>query len=158
MLPSSSGRDSSRPFRERALQVPTVQSESVILHIGGALNEHAADDGAVGNRDARYVTGFAGAGRPDAPDPPRRLGPRRAGRHPPVLDRRQLRQLPTRRRRRGPYRRGLPRNFERLRRVKADLDPRNLFRVNRNITPPLPARPVDADPDDVLPPVTAAGT
>ena len=51
-------------FRDGALKVPTVHSESVIFHIGGAANEHAADDGAVGNRDARYITGFAGpAGR-----------------------------------------------------------------------------------------------
>jgi hypothetical protein len=34
--------------------------------IGGAVNEHEEeDDGAVGNRDARYVTGFATDWLPD---------------------------------------------------------------------------------------------
>ena len=47
-------------FRDGALKVPTVHSESVIFHIGSAAQD-AADDGAVGNRDARYITGFAGA-------------------------------------------------------------------------------------------------
>jgi hypothetical protein len=49
-------------------------------------------------------------------------------------------------------------NFERLRRAKGTYDPHNVFRVNRNIPPTVPARSVNADPDDVLPPVTAAGT
>ncbi|MDN5933571.1 MAG: hypothetical protein L0I24_21310, partial [Pseudonocardia sp.] len=48
-------------FRGGALKVPAVCSESVIFHIGGAANERADDDGAVGNRDSRYITGFAGA-------------------------------------------------------------------------------------------------
>jgi hypothetical protein len=49
-------------------------------------------------------------------------------------------------------------NFERLRRAKGTYDPHNVFRVNRNITPTVPARSVDANPDDVLPLATAAGT
>ena len=44
--------------------MPTVESESVIFHIGGAANDLTHDDGAVGNRDAHYVTGFAGAWLP----------------------------------------------------------------------------------------------
>ena len=36
-----------------------------ILHLRGALNEHEPDDGAVGNRDARYVCGLIGAWAPD---------------------------------------------------------------------------------------------
>ena len=46
-------------------------------------------------------------------------------------------------------------NFERLRRAKATYDLQNMFRINRNITPTVPARSVDADTDNVLPPVTA---
>ena len=34
-------------------------SESVIFHLAGAINERDDDDGAVGNRDAQFVTGFA---------------------------------------------------------------------------------------------------
>ena len=123
-------------FREHALQVPTVLSESVVLHIGGALNERADDDGAVGNRDARYVTGFAASWLPgDAPDP--HVAWARAGWEAvrpfstggnyvnfQLADDDEARTA-------AAYRT----NFARLRRVKADLDPDNLFRVNRNVTP-----------------------
>ena len=42
-------------------------AEVGFLHIGGALNELAEDDGAVGNRDARYVLGSNGMWSPDEP-------------------------------------------------------------------------------------------
>jgi FAD/FMN-containing dehydrogenase len=54
-------------FREGALQVTSAQSESIVIHLAGALNERADDDGAVGNRDARYMTAFAGQWPADAP-------------------------------------------------------------------------------------------
>ena len=92
-------------IRELAAECPIPLAQIGVLHIGGALNEREPDDGAVGNRDARYVV------RPD-----RRLGARRAaGRRVPrlgarrlraraaVRHRRQLRQLPERRRGRGPH-------------------------------------------------------
>ncbi len=47
-------------FRDSALKVTSPLSESVVIHLAGALNERADDDGAVGNRDARYMTAFAG--------------------------------------------------------------------------------------------------
>lgn len=37
------------------------------LHVGGAVNEHDQDDGAVGNRDARYMVGVNGMWEPDEP-------------------------------------------------------------------------------------------
>ena len=49
---------------------PTARSRtrsSGLLHLGGALNERAADDGAVGNRDARYVVGANGMWEPGEP-------------------------------------------------------------------------------------------
>jgi FAD/FMN-containing dehydrogenase len=52
-------------FRERALQATSPMSQSLVFHLGGALNEHENGDGAVGNRDATHVGGFAGAWRPD---------------------------------------------------------------------------------------------
>jgi FAD/FMN-containing dehydrogenase len=117
-------------FRDGAMKVPTVHSESVIFHSGGAANEHAANDGAVGNRDARYIASTGGnyVNFQLAEDDTARTADAYGG------------------------------NFERLRRAKGTYDPHNLFRVNRNITPTVPARSVDADPDDVLPSVTAAGT
>ena len=37
-----------------------------MLHLGGALNERDEDDGAVGNRDARYAIGAKAMWPPDA--------------------------------------------------------------------------------------------
>jgi hypothetical protein len=51
-------------FREGALGVRSPLSQSVIFHLGGALNDHDDDDGAIGNRDARYIAGFAGTWPP----------------------------------------------------------------------------------------------
>ena len=146
-------------FRDGALKVPTVHSESVIFHIGGAANEHAADDGAVGNRDARYITGFAGAW-PAGASPDSHVAWVRAAWQ-------TIRPFSTG----GNYvnfqlaeddtartAAAYGGNFERLRRAKATYDSHNMFRINRNITPTVPARSVDADTDNVLPPVTAAGT
>ncbi len=129
-------------FREHALRVPTVLSESVLLHIGGALNDRADDDGAVGNRDARFVTGFAGSWMPgDAPD--QHIAWVRAGWDAikpfstggnyvnfQLADDDDARTA-------AAYRG----NLERLRRVKAAWDPSNLFRVNRNVTPATDAEP-----------------
>jgi hypothetical protein len=56
-----------RTFADHALRMTPPLSNSVIFHIGGALNERDVDDGAVGNRDARYVMGFAGEWTPDVP-------------------------------------------------------------------------------------------
>ena len=57
-------------FGEHALRLPAPIGESVLLHVAGALNDRAEDDGAVGNRDAAYVTWCAAAatGRLSAAD------------------------------------------------------------------------------------------
>jgi FAD binding domain/Berberine and berberine like len=53
--------------RELAADCPIPLAQIGVLHPGGALNEHDPDDGAVGNRDARYVVGLLGAWAPDEP-------------------------------------------------------------------------------------------
>ncbi|MGI8694290.1 MAG: FAD-binding oxidoreductase [Geodermatophilaceae bacterium] len=123
-------------FRDGALSVPTVHSESVIFHVGGAANELATDDGAVGNRDARYITGFAGAWTADTSpdvhvawvrDAWQTIRPFSTGGNYvnfQLADDDEVRTAEA-----------YGRNFERLRRVKAAYDPHNLFRVNRNIAP-----------------------
>jgi hypothetical protein len=57
-------------FRDGALQVTSPLSQSVLFHLAGALNDREGDDGAVGNRDARYIGGFSGTWPPGAPSDP----------------------------------------------------------------------------------------
>jgi FAD/FMN-containing dehydrogenase len=123
-------------FRESALQLTSPLSQSVIFHLGGALNEHARDDGAVGNRDAHFVSGFDATWLPDASPDEHVAWVRRSWEH--------IRPFSTG----GNYvnfqlaeddtdrtASAYGDNYERLRRVKAAYDPNNLFRVNRNIPP-----------------------
>ena len=55
-------------FRDSALKVTSPLSESLVIHLAGALNDLADDDGAVGNRDARYLSAFAGQWPADTGD------------------------------------------------------------------------------------------
>jgi len=123
-------------FGEGALQVTSPLSQSVLFHLAGALNEREGDDGTVGNRDARYIGGFAGTWPPGAPSDPHvawvrrsweRIRPFSTGGNYVNF---QLAEDDTARTA-DAYRN----NYERLRRVKAQYDPTNLFRVNRNIHP-----------------------
>jgi FAD/FMN-containing dehydrogenase len=123
-------------FRRSALRVTSPLSQSIIFHIAGALNDHKDDDGAVGNRDAHYVGGFAATWPPGAPADPHvawaRDGWERTrpfstgGTYINFL----LAEDDTRRTA-ATY----GANYQRLQRVKATYDPGNLFRVNRNIPP-----------------------
>jgi FAD/FMN-containing dehydrogenase len=124
-------------FRDAALQVTSPLAYSVIFPIGGALNERAEDDGAVGNRDARFISGFSGVWPPGDP---------RAETH-RVWVRKAWDAI-------RPFSTGgnyvnfqlaeddaartaaaYGKNYPRLQRVKARYDPENLFRANRNIPP-----------------------
>jgi hypothetical protein len=123
-------------FGDGALQVTSPLSQSVLFHLAGALNERQGDDGAVGNRDARYIGGFAGTWPPGAPSDPHvawaRDGWERTrpfstgGTYVNFL----LAEDDT-----GRTAAAYGNNYQRLQRVKADYDPDNLFRVNRNIPP-----------------------
>lgn len=123
-------------FRDGALRVTSPLSQSVLFHLGGALNERDEDDGAVGNRDANYITGFSGTWFPGAPPEPHVQWVRSAWE--------QVREHSTGgnyvnfqvhddddERLQAAYRS----NFARLQSVKRTYDPDNLFRVNRNISP-----------------------
>jgi hypothetical protein len=125
-----------KAFREAALEVASPHSFSVIFHIAGALNERAADDGAVGNRDAQFITGFSGAWPVGEPGTEIVANVRKGwGRIRPfstggnyvnfqLADDDDARVAAS-----------YGGNYERLRRVKQTYDPENLFRVNRNIPP-----------------------
>jgi FAD/FMN-containing dehydrogenase len=126
-------------FREAAMRVTSPLSQSLIFQIGGALNERAHDDGAVGNRDARFVTGFNGTWMPGTPGDvhidwvrsgwelirPFSTGGNYVNFQVQDDDHARLAAA-------------YGDNFARLRRVKAKYDPDNVFRVNRNISPAEP--------------------
>jgi FAD/FMN-containing dehydrogenase len=123
-------------FRDGALQVTSPLSQSVLFHLAGALNDHKDDDGAVGNRDARYIGGFAGTWPPGAPTDPHvtwvrnaweRIRPFSTGGNYVNF---QLTEDDTTR-----TAAAYGNNYQRLQRVKAEYDPDNIFRVNRNIPP-----------------------
>jgi FAD/FMN-containing dehydrogenase len=124
-------------FRTAALQVTSPMSQSIIFHLAGALNERADDDGAMGNRRAGYVTGFAGAWPAADPRGPEHVAWVRESWE-------TIRGFST-----GNYvnfqvadddtdrtAAAYGANFERLQAVKAEVDPANFFRVNRNIIQP----------------------
>jgi FAD/FMN-containing dehydrogenase len=124
-------------FRAAALTRPrSPLSYAIMFHIGGALNEHPWDDGAVGNRDARFISGFAGVWRPGegadehvawARDGWQRIRPFSTGGN--YVNFQLAEDDPAR------TTAAYGNNYARLRRVKAEYDPGNLFRVNRNIPP-----------------------
>jgi FAD/FMN-containing dehydrogenase len=112
-------------------------NQIVLFQVGGALNEHGEDDGAVGNRDAGFACVIQSMWAPDSPaGDDNRAWVRRAWE--------ALKPFSTggnyvnfqtadesRERTAASYRG----NLQRLEAVKARYDPTNLFRVNRNIRP-----------------------
>jgi FAD/FMN-containing dehydrogenase len=126
-------------MRNLFAECPIPEAQLGFLHLGGALNEHAEDDGAVGNRDTRFVFGVNGIWEPDEPDADmfgewiryawKRLRLFSTGRtyiNFQTADEDEARVRAT-----------YGANFGRLAEVKKTYDPDNLFRVNRNI-PPAP--------------------
>ncbi len=106
-----------------------------VLHLAGALNERAEDDGAVGNRDARYVVGLKGMWEPGDPDGPavrRWVRDSAAAVVPHSTGRTYVNFLgadePDER-----VRASYGANHSRLLEIKRRYDPSNLFRSNRNI-------------------------
>jgi hypothetical protein len=110
-------------------------AELGFLHLGGALNERDADDGAVGNRDARFAVGANAMWEPSEPgadtfprwirDAWKRLRPFSTGGN--YINFQTADEDETR------VRATYGANFHRLLEVKKRYDPDNLFRVNRNI-------------------------
>lgn len=123
--------------RERPSADVAMSQTVAGFHIGGALNERHEEDGAVGNRDARYVAAIAACWPP---------GDERAEEHLAWARRSweavrpfstggnyvnfQVSDLDTSRTA-AAYRA----DYERLQRAKATYDPHNFFRVNRNVPP-----------------------
>ena len=109
-------------------------NQAVLFHLAGALNEHAEDDGAVGNRGAAFVCVVQSMAAPDVTPDENRAWVRSAWE--------ALRRFSTG----GNYvnfqtddepdartAASYGANYERLLAAKRRYDPTNLFRVNRNI-------------------------
>lgn len=124
-------------LKKQAAEITSPMSQLIAFHLEGAVNEFDEDDGAVGNRDAKWVTGAAGCWPPDDPngethiawvrDTWERILPFSTGGN--YINFQMMDDDSSRIH--DSYRG----NYERLRRVKAEYDPGNLFRVNRNIDP-----------------------
>jgi FAD/FMN-containing dehydrogenase len=121
-------------FREHALNVTSPLSESIVIHLAGALNERADDDGAVGNRDARYMTAFAGHWPSDSPDEEHVAWVRQAWRSVrPFSTGGNYVNFQTADEDEQRVRATYGANFDRLVVIKQTYDPNNFFRSNRNI-------------------------
>ena len=123
-------------FRDSALKVTSPLSDSIIIHLAGALNERADDDGAVGNRDARYMTAFAGQWPPEVPDDEHVAWVREAWKSVrPFSTGGNYLNFQTADEGEERVRATYGANFDRLVQVKERFDPENVFRSNRNIRP-----------------------
>jgi FAD/FMN-containing dehydrogenase len=122
-------------WRDLAAECPIPRAQLGILHLAGALNEHPGEDGAVGNRDARYALGAIGIWDP---------GQRGAAAFPDWIRSAWERFHPHSTG--GTYvnfqtadegddriRATYGANFDRLVEIKRRYDPGNVFRSNRNI-------------------------
>jgi FAD/FMN-containing dehydrogenase len=123
-------------FRDSASKVTSPLSDSIIIHLAGVLNERADDDGAVGNRDARYMTAFAGQWPPGGPDDEHVAWVREAWKSiRPLSTGGNYINFQTADENEARVRATYGPNFDRLVEAKQTYDPENLFRLNRNIPP-----------------------
>ena len=123
-------------FRDIAERTPNAHSYSLLFHIGGLLNEFAEDEGAVGNRDARYIAGVSSIWLPGEDGSDQIAWAREAGEAilPFATGGNYVnfqQDEDGEERTRSAYRS----NFDRLKKVKTAYDPENVFQVNRNISP-----------------------
>ena len=123
--------------RDMFSRCPIPGAEIGFLHLGGAIGDRAPDDGAVGNRDARWVFGITGMWEPNHPGADgfpgwvraawQRIRPFSTGGNYvnfQTADEGDERVRATY----GP-------RYDRLARIKDRYDPDNLFRSNRNVAP-----------------------
>jgi FAD/FMN-containing dehydrogenase len=114
-------------------------NQAVLFQVDGALNEHAEDDGAVGNRDAAYAFVMQSMWSPDADadvgDSNREWVRRGWQAIKPFSTGGNYVNFQTADEADERTQQSYRANYRRLEQVKAKYDPHNLFRVNRNIRP-----------------------
>ena len=122
---------------------PIPDLDMGVLHLGGALNARAPDDGAVGNRDAQYVLGIKGMWPADERNAEAyRQWVRYAGaRVRPFSTGATYINFQTGDEGDARVRASYRDNFRRLQELKRRYDPENLFRTNRNINASAVATP-----------------
>jgi FAD/FMN-containing dehydrogenase len=123
--------------RDVFAECPIPDGQVGFLHLGGALNERDGDDGAVGNRDARFALGVIGMWEPDDPNADAFRHWIRAGwtRVRPFSTGGTYINFQTADEGDDRIHATYGANFERLVEIKRKYDPDNLFRANRNIRP-----------------------
>jgi len=120
-------------FRAGALRATSGLSQSIIFHLGGAGRKRPPDDGAMGNRDARYVCGAAAAWK-DGPAEPHVAWARESWKAmQPYSTGGVYVNFLTEEEGIDRIRAAYGENYDRLARVKVAYDPENLFRTNKNI-------------------------
>jgi FAD/FMN-containing dehydrogenase len=124
-------------LRDVAARSDLPEGEIGVLQLGGALSEHDEDDGAVGNRDARYALGVKAMWDPAEPDGHRFLEWVRGAweRLRPFSTGRTYINFQTADEDDNRIRATYGTNYDRLVKIKQKYDPDNLFRSNRNIRP-----------------------
>jgi FAD/FMN-containing dehydrogenase len=123
--------------RDVFAECPVPEGQVGFLHLGGALNDHDGDDGAVGNRDARFACGVLGMWEPDDANADAFRQWIRDGweRVRPFSTGRTYINFQTADEGEERIRATYGANYDRLAEIKQAYDPGNLFRVNRNIRP-----------------------
>jgi hypothetical protein len=135
---SELGDDVLTTYRTQIQGLEAPANQIVLFHIEGALDEHPEDDGAVGNRDAAYACVI------QAMNPVADVDASEGNRDWVRAAWQAMKPFSTGgnyinfqtddegEERAGEAYRG---NMDRLRRVKSEYDPENVFQVNRNIKP-----------------------
>lgn len=124
-------------IRTSAAGIESPMSQIVTFHIAGAVNEHPEDHGSVGNRDASFVSAAAAAWPAGAPNGEVHQAWARSSweRIKPFSTGGNYINFQTTDDDVARIENSYRTNYERLRRIKGEYDPGNLFRVNRNLAP-----------------------
>ena len=127
-------------FMVHAADIRSPHSAMILFQIGGALNRLVDEHSPVGNRDARYVLNIGGAWDQAADDEANVAWARAAWNDLKAFSTgRGYINFMTHDEDPARIEASLGKNLARLAEVKANWDPRNVFRTNRNIQPAPPS-------------------